>query len=249
MNNLVIIGNLKANPESLKSCHSLLNDIDNNLNKAKYKYYIAAPASYIYNLSEYTYKAVIGAQNVGAVECGAHTGSETLAMLYSSGARFVIVGHSEIRQVGETSESVSEKVAKSTSAGIMTVLCIGESSRDEGGEYLNSLVSDLRVCISKMHSDNLKNLVIAYEPVWAIGKGKAATVDEALEVSIAIRRELAQKYGLASAKSTKVIYGGSVDEDNAHHYVQSAGMDGLLVGRAALDGAKFARIINNCYEV
>ncbi len=249
MSNPIIIGNLKANPDTLKSCHNLLNSIDNNLNKSKYKYYIAAPDSYIYNLSEYTYKAVIGAQDVGALETGAHTGAETLSMLCSVGAKFVIIGHSEVRAKGETHDTINQKVSTSTAAGVMTILCIGENSRDADGEYLNNIVSDLKSCINAVHSDNLKHLVIAYEPVWAIGKGRAASVDEVLEVSIAIRREIAQKYGLASAKSAKVIYGGSVDEDNAHHYVESAGMDGLLVGRAALDGEKFAKIINNCYEV
>lgn len=248
MNNPLIIGNLKANPESIKSCHTLLNEIENSLNKSKYKYCIAAPGSYIYNLSEYTYKCTIGAQNIGALEQGAHTGGETIQMLLSIGAKFVILGHSEVRQLGEESPIIKEKCAKATSLGVMTVLCVGEKSRDSEGEYLNEIIKDLRVCIESVSSEDLKNLVIAYEPVWAIGKNRAATIDEVLEVSIAIRRELANKYGLKAAKSTKVIYGGSVDEDNAAHYIQSAGMDGLLVGRASLEGKKFAKIINSCYE-
>ncbi len=248
MNSPLIIANWKCNPDNMRGALRLIENTENLLNKNKYKYYIAAPDTMIYQLREYDIIGVIGAQNYSHIEGGAYTGESRLSHIIDAGAQFVILGHSEVRARGESEESIASKVAQAIAGDMKVVLCIGEKSRDEKGDYLEEIGRQVKSGISKLDVDRLNKLTIAYEPVWAIGTGASATPSESLEAAIVIRRELAAIVGLHNAKQTQIIYGGSVNESNAHVFLSDGGMDGLLIGKASLDAEAFATIINNCYE-
>ena len=249
MNNPIIVANWKCNPDNMRSALRLIENTESLLNKTKYKYYIAAPDTMIYQLREYDILGVVGAQNIDHVEGGAYTGQSRMSQIVDAGAQFTILGHSEARKRGEKEDDIAKKVGQAVQFDLKVILCVGESERDHNGLYLEEISRQVRVSISELPHDKLNKIVIAYEPVWAIGAATAATTVESLEAAIVIRRELAAIVGLHNAKQTQIIYGGSVDENNAHYFISEGGMDGLLIGRASLDAEVFATIINNCYEV
>ncbi len=244
-----IIANWKCNPDNIRSALRLIENTEHLLNKPKYKYYIAVPDSMIYQLREYDIIAVIGAQNYDHIEGGAHTGDSRLSQIVDAGAQFVVLGHSEVRAKGEKEEQIAEKVAHALASDLKVVLCVGEKVRDDKGEYVEEISRQVRAAISKLDTDKLSKLIIAYEPIWAVGAPAPATPAESLEAAIIIRRELAQIVGLHNAKQTQIIYGGAVSEINAHTFLSEGGMDGLLIGRASLDAESFSTIINNCWEL
>ncbi len=249
MNTPIIIANWKSNPDNMRSALRLIENTEHLLNKNKYKYYIAAPETMIYQLREYDIVGVIGAQNFANIEGGAHTGESRLSHILDAGAQFVILGHSEARARGEKEEYIAAKVTAALAADLRVVLCIGEKERDTEGKYLEEIARQVRVGISLLDKDRLNKLVIAYEPVWAVGAPAPATPAESLEAAITIRRELAAIVGLHNAKQTQIIYGGSAHAGNAHHFIAEGGMDGVLIGRDCLVAEDFAQIINSCYEL
>ena len=244
-----IIANWKCYPDNMRLALRLIENTEHLLNKTKYKYYIAAPDTMIYQLREYDIVAVVGAQNYNNLEIGAYTGQSSLSQIIDAGAQFVILGHSEVRSRGETEDQIAEKVSRALSLDLKVVLCIGEKLRDDKGEYVEEIARQIRIGVSNLDTDRLSRLIIAYEPVWAIGAQMPATPAESLEAAIIIRRELVQIFGLHNAKQVQILYGGSVNENNAHSFLSDGGMDGLLVGRSSLDSEAFAAIINKCWEI
>lgn len=253
MNTPIIISNTKTYIKTLKDFYKLQNEIWNNLEKENYKYYVAVPNSLISTISKEEYKAFeTGSQNYVATENGAHTGSDTLVNILEAGAKFVILGHSEVRAAGEDSFVISQKVSSSLSSNIKTVLCVGEKERHILGDKYESdfaaeIIKMLLESLTSVNKNDVHNLIIAYEPVWAIGASIPATPSIVIEAVIIIRRELAKKFGIDAAKKIKIIYGGSVDEINAVDYIKQATCDGVLVGRASTDAKVFAKLINNLY--
>jgi triosephosphate isomerase len=253
MNTPIIISNTKSYIVNLKDFYKLQNDIWKNLKKENYKYHVAVPSSLITLISRESYKAfTVGAQNYGALENGAHTGCDTVENIKESGAKFVILGHSEVRAGGDTSESISEKVNLALNSNIYAVLCVGEKSRtvqDEKYEdgYIDELIKMLTSSLKGINKNKTDKLIIAYEPVWAIGSNLPASPDVVMQTVVLIRRELAKVFGIEAAKKIKIIYGGSVDEDNAKDYIRNATCDGVLVGRASMNAKVFANIVNNIY--
>jgi triosephosphate isomerase len=253
MNTPIIISNTKSYITNLKDFYKLQNDIWKNLKKENYKYHVAVPSSLVTLISRENYKAfTVGGQNYSAVENGAHTGCDTVENIKEAGAKFVILGHSEVRAGGDTSESISEKVNLALSSNIYTVLCVGEKSRtvqDEKYEdgYIDELINMLTSSLKGVNKNKTEKLIIAYEPVWAIGSNLPASPDVVMQTVVLIRRELAKVFGIEAAKKIKIIYGGSVDEDNAKDYIRNATCDGVLVGRASMNAKVFANIVNNIY--
>ncbi len=245
----IIIANLKCNPSNIKELFKLQDNIWNKLNKEKYKYYLATPAIYIRELAKEKYKAFdLGVQNIDQVEDGAYTGETSLSQALDAEVRFCILGHSEVRARGETSLEISKKVNETLRANLATVLCVGEKSRALEN-YLDEIKSMLVDSLQNIDRRYIESLVIAYEPLWAIGAARAANVDDCLEATIQIRRTLVDLFGISNAKKIKVLYGGSVDEINASSFLRLGGVDGVLVGRASLDADKFANIVNSIYEI
>jgi len=187
----------------------------------------------------------LGGQNLHWEREGAYTGEISAGMLLAAGCRYVIIGHSERRQYfGETDETVNRKMRTAVSSGLAPVLCVGEteSERDAGRTFavLDKQIND---GLAGLTAADLDDLVLAYEPVWAIGTGKTATREQAQEVHAYLRALLEKKYGNALAKRTRIQYGGSVKPDNIRGLMEMPDVDGALVGGASLNAETFSRII------
>ena len=187
----------------------------------------------------------LGAQNMYWETAGAYTGEISPLMLQGL-CRFVIIGHSERRAYfGESDETVNRKLAACIKHGLEPILCVGESlEQREAGETQSFVSGQIEAALQGFNEDQLTNLVIAYEPIWAIGTGKAATPEDAADViNQTIRKALASLYGPAVAEQVRILYGGSVKPDNAASFFTFDGIDGALVGGASLEAGSFASIV------
>jgi triosephosphate isomerase len=187
----------------------------------------------------------LGAQNLHWETEGAFTGEVSAPMLVSAGCTFVIIGHSERRQYfGETDETVNRRVRAALDAGLVPVLCIGETeAQREAGETFSVLDKQIRKGLEGFLSDALIRLVVAYEPVWAIGTGKTANREQAQEAHKHIRSRLEETFDGSLANSLRILYGGSVKPENIGALMEMPDVDGALVGGASLKPDSFARII------
>ena len=187
----------------------------------------------------------IGAQNVHWAEKGAFTGEISAEMLTGSGAEYVIVGHSERRQYfGDTDETVNKRLAAGVNGGLKVILCVGETLGErEGGVTMQVIARQTRAALADVTPEMLKNVVIAYEPVWAIGTGRTATADQAEEVCKFIRDEIADLYGRDAAEAFSILYGGSMNAGNAAELLSTKDVDGGLIGGASLKPEEFRKII------
>ena len=188
----------------------------------------------------------LGAQNMHWEHEGAYTGEISADMLLSSGCKYVIIGHSERRQFfGETDESVNKKILSAQKAGLTSVMCIGESlSERESEKTFSVLDKQIQNGLNNVDFVDPKELVIAYEPVWAIGTGKTATSEQAQEVHLFIRSLIESIYKKQFAESIRILYGGSVKPGNIKELMTMPDVDGALVGGASLDAQSFGAIVN-----
>ena len=188
----------------------------------------------------------LGAQNLYEQPSGAFTGEISAPMLAASGCSFVILGHSERRQYfGETDEWINKKVRAALAPKLAPILCVGEVLAErEAGKTIEVVGRQLRGALKGFAAEELAHLVIAYEPVWAIGTGKTATPAQAQEVHAFIRKTLLELFGAPRSAATRILYGGSVKPDNIDDLMSQPDLDGGLVGGASLDAASFARIVN-----
>ena len=186
----------------------------------------------------------LAAQNVNPSEQGAFTGETSPGMLADAGCRYGIVGHSERRALyGETSALVAAKAAALLGQGIRPIVCVGESLAErEAGQTLTVVGSQLRESLASVLDEHTAEIVIAYEPVWAIGTGRTATPQLAQEVHAALRAELVRRFG-AAGNEIRIQYGGSVKPENTADLMAQADIDGALVGGASLDAKSFAAIV------
>jgi triosephosphate isomerase len=187
----------------------------------------------------------LGAQNCHPEEKGAFTGEVSPAFLAKLGVQYVIVGHSERRELfGETDDFVARKVVAVQKLGMTPIVCVGETLAErESGVTLDKVRRQVQVALAKRTSEQVKSMVIAYEPIWAIGTGKNATASDAQEVVAAIREEVAAVVSRPAAQAVRIQYGGSVKAGTAAEFMRQPDIDGLLVGGASLDPTEFARIV------
>ncbi len=189
----------------------------------------------------------VSAQNCAAQnEFGAHTGEVAPVMIRDVGCSHVIIGHSERRQFyGETDKSVNQKTKAAISAGLVAIVCVGEMLDErEAGSAEKVVETQLTQGLSGLTLADTERIIIAYEPVWAIGTGKTATPEQAQDMHAAIRKVLTQMHGDATANSIRILYGGSVKPDNIAELMSQPDVDGALVGGASLDAQSFANIVN-----
>ena len=179
-------------------------------------------------------------------EEGAHTGEVAAFMLRDVGARYVIVGHSERRQFyAETDEQVNRKVQAALASGLTVIMCVGEMlAQREEGIAENVVSGQLIGGLSGLTASDLDRIIVAYEPVWAIGTGRTATPEQAQEMHAFIRRVFADRHSQAAANALRILYGGSVKPDNIQGLMAQADIDGALVGGASLKADSFAQIVN-----
>ena len=188
----------------------------------------------------------IGAENCHWAESGAFTGEISANMLKAMGIEYVIIGHSERRQYfGETDVTVNKRVRAALNAGLNVILCVGELKEErEQGITAELVALQTKVALQGVTADEMKNIIIAYEPVWAIGTGLTATSDQAEEVCAIIRNVLADVYGENVAQATTIQYGGSMNDANAAELLSKENVDGGLIGGASLVAEKFGAIID-----
>jgi triosephosphate isomerase len=185
-----------------------------------------------------------GAQDVSANEKGAYTGEVSARMLVEVGARYGLVGHSERRQYHhESSELVAHKFLAARAAGLIPILCVGEVLEvRKAGEHVPHTLAQLDGALAGLTAEQVKTIVVAYEPVWAIGTGETATPEDAQELASAIRTRISELYDAETADAVRVLYGGSVKSSNVASIMAKPDVDGALVGGASLDPEEFAAI-------
>jgi triosephosphate isomerase len=246
----IVIANWKMNPIALKEAEKLSIHIAKSvLGKKKVEVVLCPPFLYLEKLKKNlkNKKVAFGAQDSFSEKNGAYTGEIASEMLYDIGSRYVILGHSERRSMGETNELINKKIKSALDASLCPVLCIGENKRDENHEFLNFVKKELEECLIGISKNSISKVIIAYEPIWAIGNGAhPATPAEFLEMNIFIRKILSDKFGINYVDGVRIVYGGSVDDKNAEDFIKEGQADGFLVGRASLDPKKFGEIVNIC---
>lgn len=187
----------------------------------------------------------IGGQNLNENESGAYTGEVSSSMLTSCGASWVIIGHSERRDIfGESNELIAEKIIAALKGNLNVILCVGEHLETrEDGKTTEFVRNQLTINLEYISSDDMENITIAYEPIWAIGTGLASKPEDAEEIMSFIRNWLEEKFNAGIADKTRILYGGSVKPDNMAGYAAMKNIDGALVGGASLDAESFLGII------
>ncbi len=188
----------------------------------------------------------VGAQNIHWAEKGAFTGEISAAMLKEAGAQYAIIGHSERRQYfAETDETVNSRAKAALAAGIIPIICVGESlAQREAGETDALVSGQVQAGLAGITAEQAVGLVIAYEPIWAIGTGKTATDEQANETIGVIRKTLAGMYGQAVADQVRIQYGGSMNPKNVKGLMAQSEIDGGLIGGASLKAGDFAAVVN-----
>ena len=187
----------------------------------------------------------VGAENMYFEESGAYTGEISPAMLVDAGVKYVVLGHSERREYfGETNADVNKKILKAFEHGITPIMCCGETlEQREMGVTMDWIRLQIKSDLAGVAADDVKNLVIAYEPIWAIGTGKTATSDQAEEVCKGIRELIAEVYDTDTAEAVRIQYGGSMNAGNAKELLAKPNIDGGLIGGASLK-AEFGQVVN-----
>jgi triosephosphate isomerase (TIM) len=246
----IVAGNWKMNL-SLQEGLTLISETTNMLKDEKRndaKVIFATPFVYLHavrNLVEQTSGTYLAAQNCSEYTKGAYTGEISAAMLASVGAGYVIIGHSERRlYYHETHQQLAEKINRALEENLQVIFCCGETLEiRERNEHIQFVQKQLAGSLFHLSNEQMKNIVVAYEPVWAIGTGKTASTEQAQEMHAEIRKYLSEKFGTETAKNTSILYGGSVNAGNAKELFACPDVDGGLVGGASLKSRDFTDII------
>ncbi len=186
----------------------------------------------------------IGAENCNANPSGAYTGEIATNMLVDAGCKYVIIGHSERRAMGETDADVNAKVLAALDAGLTPIMCCGESLEQREADVTNEHIAmQIKLGLQNVSEDKIRKVIIAYEPIWAIGTGRTATPEQAEEVCESIRAVVRKLYSSKNARAISILYGGSMNEKNAYELLSMPDIDGGLIGGASLVPEKFVQII------
>ena len=249
MRKKIVAGNWKMN-KTLQEGMALAAELNDMLkaDKANCDVVICTPFIHLAKVSDMIDHSVLqlGAENCADKQSGAYTGEVSAAMVKSTGAEYVILGHSERREYyNETPEILKEKVLLALENGLKVIFCIGESLAEREANQQNEVVkAELEGSVFNLSEEDFKKIVIAYEPIWAIGTGKTATSDQAEEIHAYIRSVIADRYGKAVAEDTSILYGGSCKASNAPELFAKPDIDGGLIGGASLKAADFKGIID-----
>jgi triosephosphate isomerase len=250
---LFVVGNWKMNT-TLQSAQSLAGDVVKGLgNLSGVEVGVCPPAPYLLPVAEKLRGSpvVLGGQNASSEKPGAFTGEVAIEMLLDVGCQWVILGHSDRRQFfGDTDAVINKKVIASIDRGLKVIFCIGELLEDrQSGRTESVLEKQLSQGLQSVTAAQMDRLVIAYEPVWAIGTGVTASPEQAEETHAFIRKWLTQHFGQSVADAMRIQYGGSVKGDNARELLAKPNIDGALVGGASLKADQFLAIVKAAGEV
>lgn len=231
------------NPQTVEEAKRIATQVKKIALKTKKIETVVCPPFVYSNLVKIDDGFSLGAQDVYFEQAGSFTGEVSAEMLKSIGVKYVIVGHAERRKMGDTDEVVAQKVNAVVNAGLLPILCVGEKERDVNGDYLGVLKAQILASLGKLARKDVKNLVIAYEPLWAIGGASAMTPADVHETALFIKKVLSDTYGQEYALLVKILYGGSVTFKNAKDIVALGQVDGLLVGRESVNPEGFNLIL------
>lgn len=243
----IIAGNWKMN-NTIAAGVALVKDLAPLVADAKVDVVVCPTATALAAITEATKgtKIAVGAQNVHWAKSGAYTGEIATDMLTEIGVQYCVLGHSERRDYfGETNEGVNKRAHAAFAAGITPIICCGEPLEiRERGSYLDYVAFQVLEALAGFAPEEVAKLVIAYEPIWAIGTGKTATFDQAEEVCGHIRETIAKKFGAEAAEAVRIQYGGSVKPATIKALMEQPNVDGALVGGASLKAKDFSEIVN-----
>jgi len=251
----IVVGNWKMDPEKISDAEKIFKGIVKEVSKTKgVEIVVCPPFLYTQHLISKTKskKVSFGAQDVSESQKGSHTGEISAEQLANLKVKYVIVGHSERRALGETNEIVSRKINSALQSGLNIVLCVGEAERNgQEGDHLEFIKKELLDSLAGVDKRDLKKIVIAYEPIWAIGKSEEeAMKGEDLHImNLFIKKVLSEKYGKDAGMKVRVIYGGSVTPANVEDLITKGHVDGVLPGRASRDPKAFGEIVKKVSEI
>ncbi len=252
MRKQLVAGNWKMNKtlhEALALTSEVINMVSDEVTEPV-TVVLCPPTAYLSTLNRYletSRNVFLGAQNCHEKAAGAYTGEVSAPMLRSIGVGYVILGHSERRQYfGETAAQLAEKVTSALANGLKPIFCCGESlEQREGGDYVALVQNQLTESLFHLSAEAFANVVIAYEPIWAIGTGLTASSQQAQDMHAALRVHLAGNYGPQVADDTTILYGGSCNEKNAADLFAQPDVDGGLIGGASLKSREFVNIVKS----
>ncbi|MDI6883154.1 MAG: triose-phosphate isomerase [Patescibacteria group bacterium] len=261
----LIVANWKCNPTSQKEARQLFDSLKKRLkNLKKTEVVICPPFVYLLGFRfprstpAFSEKGQglrgrqvssfrLGAQNCFWEEKGAFTGEISPAMLKNLGVKYTILGHSERRKLfRESNEMVNAKVLKALSFGLFPIICLGEDEEErKKGKTFRILEKEIKTALKKVPKSKIRKVVVAYEPIWAIGTGNSCLPDEALTATLFLRKIISKIFSKKTAENIPILYGGSVTSENAQDYLREQGIDGLLVGGASLRTEEFTKIVKS----
>ena len=250
MSSKLIVSNWKMNPRSLKEAHRIITEINKKFRESNSSRLVVCPP-YIFltevsKIISSNKNIILGAQDVYVGEGVSHTGEIGLDLVKNVGVKYVLVGHSERRGILDTDEVIKQKTREALKADLKVILCVGEKERDSHGNYYHEIERELESALSKLPKKLIRNLIIAYEPVWAIGKSEKEAIkpEQLYEMNIFIKRVLSDLLGIKEVSKVKILYGGSVTKNNFKEILEKGNVDGLLVGRESLKVKEFLELIN-----
>jgi triosephosphate isomerase len=240
----IIVANWKMNPATFREAKLLFDATKKAAEKSKSAQIIVAPPSiFLRNLAVgYRGRIAFAIQNGFQESAGAYTGEISFAQAYDARATYALIGHAERRAMGETNEHTRLKVSAALKSEITPILCVGEITRDSTGQHFAYIREQLRLGLADVAPSSIKKILIAYEPVWAIGATKPMTARDMHEMAIFIRKAVVELFG-EGGMETKILYGGSIDEISAPIMLRDGDVKGLLVGRASAEVGKITKLL------
>lgn len=243
----LIVANWKMNPETLEESRKIFSESRVFVKALRNTdAIICPPFPYLQPLSKLNRpkNMFLGVQNVSSEEKGAFTGEVSATMAKNTGADFCIIGHSERRAMGESNEIVRKKLERAFNDDLTPILCIGEKVRNRDGDHLSFIKNQIKECLSSLQKKDLVGFIIAYEPIWAIGKSyrESMSPTDIHETTLFIKKVAGELFGKDIADSFRILYGGSVEPENAASIMEYGNVSGFLVGHASLLPQQFSQI-------
>lgn len=248
----MIVGNWKMYPDTLRGAKDIASGVKaGSKGISKTKIVLCPPSFYVSEVQKILGRSRLasGVQNISTEETGSYTGEVSAVQAASCGATYAIIGHSERRKMGETDAIVTKKALAAIQSDLIAIVCVGEAERDTQGKYLAFLKEQIRQSLAVLSVGELKKLVIAYEPVWAIGADAAMSAGQIHETGIYIRKVLSDLYDPVAASKVPILYGGSVSAENCGAILKEGEVDGLLIGRQSLVPEDFIAIAKTANEL
>ena len=246
MSRYLIVGNWKMNPATLEDAKRIARKTRKAASMlAHTDVAICSPFVYISACASKRSPKIpyIGAQSVSYEEGGPFTGEVSASMLHDLGVEYVIAGHSEERKRGDTDASISKRVKAVVENGMTAILCVGELVRDEGGVYLETLKEQIKNSLADIPANHAKDIILAYEPVWAVGAKEPMVPEQIYEMSLFVKKSFADVFGPDAGMKVKVLYGGAVNFRNAADILNIGKVNGLLVGRESVNPVGFIELL------